>query len=136
MQKQHASVLIPYRKNIDGEYEFYLQMRDANASESPNVFSFFGGGIEGRESPEDCLVREIKEELCIEINNFELFKKYKFDVGDRYVFHVEVGGKFENEVVVMEGEYGKFVTLNEALNVYPTSERARLILQEFCVKLL
>lgn len=111
-------------------------MRDANASVSPNVFSLFGGGIEGYESPEDCLVREIKEELCIEINNFELFKKYEFDVGDRYVFHVEVGGKFESEVVVMEGKYGKFVTLNEAINVYPTSEKTKIILREFCVKLL
>ena len=136
MTKRHASVLIPYRKKVDSEYEFYLQMRDAHVSESPNVFSFFGGGMEAGESPSECLVREIKEELCINISDFNLFKTYEFNVGDRHVFYLEAGNEFENDVVVMEGQYGEFLTFRQIMTEMPVSDRTKIIIKEFSSRYL
>lgn len=131
MQKRHASVLIPYRKKSNSEYEFYLQMRDGNACESPNLFSFFGGGIEEWESYDVCIVREIKEELCIDITDHKFFQKFQFDVGDRYVFYLEVGNNFEDEVTVMEGQYGEFLTTTQIMEEMPVSERTKIIMRDF-----
>jgi len=40
-------------------------------------YGFFGGKMEGDESPEQALKRELKEELNIEVKNPKLFKHYK-----------------------------------------------------------
>ena len=43
---------------------FLLQLRDSNPKISyPNVWSFFGGGIDTGETPWQVLQRELKEEL-------------------------------------------------------------------------
>ena len=42
----------------------------------PNVWAFFGGGIEKDESPDQAVVREAKEELQIELHNPQFFKRY------------------------------------------------------------
>lgn len=39
-------------------------------------FGFFGGHIEENESPEEALVREIKEELTYDLKYFKFFKQY------------------------------------------------------------
>ncbi len=40
-------------------------------------FGFFGGSIEGNETPNEALKREIKEELTIDLKEFKLFKNYR-----------------------------------------------------------
>jgi 8-oxo-dGTP diphosphatase len=53
-------------------------------------FGFFGGAIEKGETPEQALVREIKEELDLELNNFTFFKRYWHEypgiIGEKFVF--------------------------------------------------
>ena len=44
-----------------------LQHRDAKAPVNPNLWGFFGGSREGNETPKQCFIREIKEELGINI---------------------------------------------------------------------
>jgi 8-oxo-dGTP pyrophosphatase MutT (NUDIX family) len=58
--------------------EAILQKRDIN----PNIINsgkitLFGGSVEGLESPEECLKREIREELGINITDFSYFGLYK-----------------------------------------------------------
>jgi len=76
-------------------------------------YGFFGGGIEEGESPEEALRREIKEELNIEIKNYEFFKH---DI----IFVKEVGGEIERFVFIApipditesEVKEGKVVMIN------------------------
>lgn len=50
-----------------------LQHRDNDKNIwSPNHWGFFGGGADLKEKPEDCLIREVREELSI---NCKIVKK-------------------------------------------------------------
>jgi mutator protein MutT len=75
---------------LNGQKEFLLQLRDKNAGIAPNIWSFFGGGIESGETPEAALFREIKEELEYKPKNPKLFlvQEYVFggNSGAKYVF--------------------------------------------------
>lgn len=53
-----------------------MQHRDNNAPYEPNMWGFFGGHIEEGETPEQAVVREIKEELQIDIVP-EYFGRYE-----------------------------------------------------------
>ena len=41
-------------------------------------YGFFGGKLEGNETPEEALKRELKEELELNLKDFELFKRYNY----------------------------------------------------------
>ena len=47
---------------------FILQLRDNKPSiETPGMWSLFGGNIEKNEDPQEAMLREIEEELCIKV---------------------------------------------------------------------
>ena len=60
--KRITAHLIPYKLN-NGFFSFFLQKRSDNAERNPGRFTIFGGGIEGKESPEQAMLREMMEEL-------------------------------------------------------------------------
>ena len=62
----------------DDKNRVLLQHRDTNATILPDHWAFFGGGIEGNETPEDAVRREAKEELGIDLENIRFFKRYEF----------------------------------------------------------
>jgi len=62
---------------IDKKKKLILQHRDKYAVH-PNIWGFFGGGIEKNETPEEAVRREAKEELQIELEDLKLFKKYEY----------------------------------------------------------
>ena len=53
-----------------------LQKRDNHAPKNPGCWGFFGGNIEGRETPRDALRREAREELGIR-PKFKFFGRYE-----------------------------------------------------------
>ena len=117
MTKRKISILLPYRRA--GEtLEVYLQKRSPDSKTLPGRFSFWGGGIEINETPEEALVREVKEELgmTIEIKSVELFNHYECLKNTKDIFIFEPAAGWENSIVVGEGEYGKWFTLDEALS--------------------
>ena len=69
--KDGAKALI-YNPNID-KYLFVLRDNKPNIP-NPNKWSLFGGGIESNENPEEALIREIKEEIGISINEIILLE--------------------------------------------------------------
>ena len=64
---------------VNSNNEILIQKRSANKINSPNVWAMTGGSVMAGEKSEDAMVREIKEELGIEIKKEELevIKRYK-----------------------------------------------------------
>ncbi|MEZ4210438.1 MAG: NUDIX domain-containing protein [Patescibacteria group bacterium] len=53
-------------------FTYLLQERDHNTHVSPGRIAPFGGGIENNETVEECAVRELKEELDLDIDQNQL----------------------------------------------------------------
>lgn len=62
----------------DNEGNILIQDRKNIKKEGSRDYGFFGGGIKKEESPEQALIREIVEELGVDISSsFKFFKKHK-----------------------------------------------------------
>jgi 8-oxo-dGTP pyrophosphatase MutT (NUDIX family) len=120
---------VPYRER-NGEYEYYLQMREKHKKRSPGVFGMFGGVIEEGETPEVAVIREVQEELAYVPANVRYIGPHEQGEDTLNVFVEEVGPGFEAEVEVLEGEYGKFLTLAELLALAEVSEHTRAIIPQ------
>ena len=51
MAKRQCAIFIPYRQT-DGDVFVFLQKRSKTAQRIPDYFGFFGGGLDGQETPE------------------------------------------------------------------------------------
>jgi 8-oxo-dGTP pyrophosphatase MutT (NUDIX family) len=112
----------------------YLQKRAKDAKRLPDYFGFFGGGIEGQETTEEALKREIKEELDFVPEGYEFLRSY--DLGGRKnAFILEVDSSFEDNIIVLEGEYGKWFSEQEALEEQKLIDEDKVILRDFYKKL-
>jgi 8-oxo-dGTP diphosphatase len=78
--KQIAMVLL-----FDRDARLLIYLRD-NKPEIPfpNHWDFFGGHVEAWETPEEAMVREVKEELGIELTQWNFFRRYVCTEGDAY----------------------------------------------------
>ena len=110
-----------------------LQKRDNNAPMFPNKWGFFGGGLEGKETPKDGLIRELKEEIGIAFREDEIiplwdefFPKYNVH---RNLFVIKKWIP-ESEIVIGEGEGVKWIPIDEVLE-YDLSDFARKDLERF-----
>ena len=114
--KRKISILIPIKKTRAG-LMLFMQRRSADMKVLPNHFGFWGGGAEGDENPEEALVREIKEELGININldEVEFFNRYEFLKSIKHIYLYEPPEDWESRQVIGEGDYGKWFFSKEAL---------------------
>ena len=128
--KRKVSSLIPY-KIKENKIFVYLQKRSQDAQRIPGYFGFFGGGAEGDENPEQALKREIKEELDFIPKDFSYFKKYEFERSGKDIFIIKVNDNFENEINILEGEYGRWFNETEALSEEKLIEEDKIVLREF-----
>ena len=90
-------------KNIDNE--FLLQHRDDKEGiAGRNMWSFFGGAIDRGETPDRAIVREIEEELCLDINGKMKFIK-KLSIGNSSCYIYEYLGRVqEDDLKQREGQ--------------------------------
>ncbi len=129
--KRKISILIPYYFDDQGSISVFLQRRSKEAKVLPDYFGFFGGGAEGNETPNEALKREIKEELNIDPKEHKHFKEYVFEKSIKNVYFLNVNKDFENNITVLEGQYGKWFTIEEAINEEKLIEDDKLVLREF-----
>jgi 8-oxo-dGTP diphosphatase len=115
--KRLISILLPFKVEGD-KILVFLQKRSADMKTLPNHFGFWGGGCEGSETPEQGLIREMKEELDIDldITTVELFNHYEFLRSIKNVYTFTPGDGWEDKIKVGEGDYGKWFTIEDALD--------------------
>ena len=122
--QKYAAGLIPYYRVKAGDtrttldFVAFVQRRSKEACRNPDHFGLFGGGLEAGETPEQALIREIKEELSIDISvppyhysrlvDFAYTETY--GTVNAYEYAMEVTPDFAEKVKVCEGEYGCFMS--------------------------
>ena len=87
---------------------------------SPDCWSLIGGGIEDMETPEQCLIREVTEEACFELTNFQFLTQTKGTIGETiwiYVSFVDKADENKFHHGPGEGQEIGWFTLDEALNL-------------------
>jgi len=109
MQKTKVCLII---KNKEGE--LLLQLRD----EDPEIgkWVLFGGGVNGGETPQVALAREIKEELGYKIKRAEFFKEY-VDNGIRQMIYILCAPVEIEKLQLAEGAAMKFFAHDDLDNL-------------------
>ena len=112
---------------INPQKEIFLSHRDDIPNiEVPNTWSFVGGALEERESPEEGIIRETKEEIGFDVGDVSLFKKYQDPEIKRYVF-VGTIDKEISELTLTEGDDMNFFTVEDALKMDISKNTKRYI---------
>ena len=75
-----------------------------------------GGHIEADETPEKCIIREMKEEMDLDLNKFQLLCVKEFDDRIEYTFWKHANLDI-NKIKLMEGQCLKWFTQQEAASI-------------------
>jgi len=136
MEKRKCAIFIPYRQ-ANGDVFVFLQKRSKDAKRIPDYFGFFGGGLDGEETPEQALMREILEELNYQPRDYFLLGFYEFERKEARVFYQKVSDNFENEIKIedSEGQYGKWFSKAEVMAEELLIDEDKVVLQDFFGKL-
>lgn len=115
-QKRRISILIPFQ-NTGSEIKIFFQRRSHDMQTLPDHFGFWGGGAEGIETSEEALLREVKEELGVnlDLKKVKFVNHYEFLRNAKDVYLLDVPDHWEDSIVVGEGDYGQWFLTNEAL---------------------
>ena len=111
MEEHRCAIIVFYKKN-----KILLQDRTL-ISKHGEEWGFFGGHIEKGETPEQALIREVKEELSYEVKNYKFFKEFKLKFYDNtkinyYVYIAPM--PLLSKLKQIEGNDMKLFTIQEA----------------------
>lgn len=115
--KQIAAIIL---ENDKGEILLYLRDNKPDIP-FPNHWDLIGGHVEEGETPEEALVREVKEELDIDLTDYTFYKKYECLTGDayeniKYIYSGKINLPIE-EVTLLEGVRPQYFSKSEIPNV-------------------
>jgi 8-oxo-dGTP diphosphatase len=102
--------------------ELFLALRDNKPGiPFPNHWDLIGGHVEKGETPEEALIREVKEELDIDLIEYTFYKKYECLEGDaypniKYIYKGKINIPIE-EITLLEGERAQYFSREEILNL-------------------
>ncbi len=115
--KKIAAIIL---ENPEGQLLFYKRDNKPGIP-FPGHWDLIGGHVEEGETPEEALVREIKEELGINVINISFFKEYLCVDGDayhniKYIFKAIIDIPVD-EITLLEGDYPQYFSKNEIKSI-------------------
>jgi len=95
---------------VNSNNEILISKRSSDVHQA-NRWEFPGGKIELNEEPGHALVRELKEELGIDVRQYHFLKKIRYDYGDKLVcLHTFLVDEFSGQPAGIEGQPVQWVT--------------------------
>ena len=121
MKFDHASAAII----LNEKREYLLQLRDdKNDIFYPNCWGLFGGASIHNESLSDTIMREISEELSLDIRSFKYFTSIQFDLNfmskgkiNRNYYFVQLSYDEEKKIKINEGKDYRFFKEKDLKNL-------------------
>ncbi len=115
--KEIAAIIL---ENDKGEILLYLRDNKPGIP-FPNHWDLIGGHMEEGETPEEALIREVKEELDIDLKEFSFYKKYECLTGDayeniKYIYSGRINIPIE-EITLLEGDHARYFTREQIPDV-------------------
>jgi 8-oxo-dGTP diphosphatase len=115
--KEIAAIIL---ENDKGEFLLYLRDNKPDIP-FPDYWDLIGGHVEEGETPEQDLVREVKEELDIDLKEYTFYKKYVCLTGDayentKYIYTGRINLPIE-KVTLLEGVRPQYFTRAEIPDV-------------------
>lgn len=128
--KYGSAIIIKNKKG-----ELFLQHRDVNAPTDKNTWAMWGGSKESNETPTETAIRELKEELTIEVtgNQLSFYKKFivsKDDVNKKEVSVFELQDEDNFLYELHEGDDMRFFSKEEITSL-PLDFVARIVLVDY-----
>jgi 8-oxo-dGTP diphosphatase len=109
MKRKGSSIIF-----INDELKILLFLRDDIPNiPYPDMWDLPGGHVEKNERPEQCIVREMKEEMNLTLDEFYLFSKIEFEDRIEYTFWARANLNID-DIVLSEGQRLKWFTKDEA----------------------
>lgn len=125
---------------IDEESRILLLKRSFDDDIEPNKWCFAGGAVDDGENFEEGLIREVREELGVEILEFNFLKSYYLkdknnSIGIRAVYFY---GKAKGEIILNEEhlEYYWFDIEKDSLNDFSFAFNQRDVIEYFIKEVL
>lgn len=137
---REVSCLIPYRIR-DGIVEVFVQRRSEKAKRAPGKFGFFGGHLEAGETPEQALIREMREELSINLSEFPYLwlSEFPFERDgeqiNKYVWYLKTEPDFESKIKIAEDESGHWFAPKDFLQLENRLKHDSEVLEVFIKKI-
>jgi len=115
--KEIAAIIL---ENDKGEFLLYLRDNKPDIP-FPDYWDLIGGHVEEGETPEQALVREVKEELGIDLKEYRFYNKYVCLTGDayentKYIYTGKINLPIE-EITLLEGVRPQFFSKEEIPDV-------------------
>ncbi|MDQ2906678.1 MAG: NUDIX hydrolase [Chloroflexota bacterium] len=111
MKSQSTNIILMNDKN-----QVLLQLRDDTPTIAyPAMWSLPGGHLEEGEAPEQCIIREMKEELGVELETAPLFVAAQRSYGFEYTFWSKATFHVE-DIALTEGQAIRWFPFEEIKN--------------------
>jgi len=108
MKRKGCSILF-----VNSRAEVLLFLRDNIDIPYPNMWDVLGGHVEIGETPENCIVREMQEEIGITLEDFHLFSEIEFSDRIEYTYWKQVDFEIA-KINLMEGQCLQWFSRNKA----------------------
>jgi mutator protein MutT len=125
--KKYASIIF---YNSNGEV--LLHLRDEKAPINPNKWGLLGGHIDEGETAEETIIREMKEEIEVDLENLKKIEVFYLDDYniEMHLFVAPLSIEVD-EINLHEGKEIKFFDVNKALVELDLSQFARRHLKTY-----